>query len=234
MTTPLSLSWLVRVRAHFSWRLVWGQVGQHHPCPAHQCQHVGVGSLLTSHQPEAALHMATWQPSELSVLGSTRDRAPGPRAHLTRPAFSPEMAAFRYCFHAVALSFMSPMKALPSAVLQGGESLGEAPLLGHPGPSLEVRPAQTPRRPCPGGSLQAIPACPPPPAELLRGPVAVRWAAMPQSPVRSLGCQPSLLGPQAGNILSESPATLPDGSPGRTTRLAHPLSAGAGSWPFGQ
>lgn len=44
-----------------------------------------------------------------------------PGTYLTRPALSPKTAAFRYCFHAVTLSFMSPMNAFPSDVLHERE-----------------------------------------------------------------------------------------------------------------
>lgn len=92
---------------------------------------------------------ATWHPSGLSEGKAASNTGPaGLRTHLTRPAFSPETAAFRYCFHAIAFSFMSPMNAFPFAVLPGGGSPQGR------GPSLTTHIGSTfspdPRKPCPG------------------------------------------------------------------------------------
>lgn len=121
---------------HFSCRLVWERASRHQPCPVHLCCHLGRGSLLTSHQPGAALHPRPPCSPQVCPEGraASETRPAGLRTHLTMPAFSPEMAAFRYCFHAVALSFMFPMNAFPLAVLQGGGSpQGRCPSLNTQG-----------------------------------------------------------------------------------------------------
>lgn len=168
------------------------RAGQHQPCPGGLCQQWlwGICSL-----PPAWSCSAQIQPGREGIPGT---KTAVSRTHLTRPEFSPEMAAFRYCFHAVTLSFMSPTNVFSSAVLQGGRSLqGGAP----PQPCrpflLEVTPAQVLKRPCLG---ECIP----------RQGGGHPW---PQGPTRSLGCLLLLLGPYAEDILSEALVCSPRWEP---------------------
>lgn len=169
----------------------------------------------------------TLQPSPLPRLGkaSPESGPAGPRAHLTRPAFSPEMAAFRYCFHAVTLSFMSPMNALPSAVLQGvgGALRGSAlppPLRSY---MLEVLLAQTLRRPCAAEhSQEASPAtshCP----QSCPGTPRQGGQPQPQNPTRDLGAGLCSSGPVLKGYCWRPHSVLQDRSPDRPKWLPHPL-----------
>lgn len=164
------LSWLVRVRVRARGQdpllSEAGLGGKQVGLSPVQCTCTGIWVQKFAPFPSAwscSPAKASRQPSGLSWLGRAAPEtgAAWPRTHLTRPAFSPETAAFRYCFHADTLSFMSPMNAFPSAVLQGGSSpQGKCPC---PQPLRsfmpQAFPAQTLRRPCPGAcSLKASPA----------------------------------------------------------------------------
>lgn len=134
-------------RAHFACRLVWGPGKSAPALPSAPVLAFGFGQ--GAHLPSAwgcSAPKATLQPSGLSEGKAASNTGPaGLRTHLTRPAFSPETAAFRYCFHAIAFSFMSPMNAFPFAVLPGGGSpQGRGPSLTH---TLEVLSTQTPGSP---------------------------------------------------------------------------------------
>lgn len=141
--------------------------------------------MLASHQPGAALHPRPPGSPQVYPEGKAASNTgpAGLRTHLTRPAFSPETAAFRYCFHATAFSFMSPMNAFPFAVLQGGGSpQGRGPSLStHIGGTF----SPDPRRPCAGehswGGWRGVGgyvSCWPPSAQReARRPLGSGWAA---------------------------------------------------------
>lgn len=140
---------------------------------------------------------SAWGP-QVYPKGKAASNTPpaGLGTHLTRPAFSPETAAFRYCFHAIAFSFMSPMNAFPPAVLLGEEALRGGALPWPP--TLEVLSAQTLESPVQvstHGGWGCI-SCWPPSAHRPLGRAVGSHSQSPDSSVCSSG-------PRAGNMVKD-------------------------------